>query len=69
MEHRIDVLSKILMTVGQKQEEQDRWCQGVVKSVLKGSRQPLVIVKWDGMPEVEGWEDSCEGAQLLFPSL
>ena len=52
LEHRIDVLSTFLVTVGDKQEEQERWCQGVVKSVIKDLRQPLVIVKWDGMPDV-----------------
>ena len=63
MEQHIDVLSKFLVTVGYKQEEQEIWCQGVVKSVLKNSRQPLVIVKRDGMPDVEGWEESRESAQ------
>ena len=28
-----------------------------------------MIVNWDGMPKVEGWEDSCESAQRLFTSL
>ena len=31
LEQRIDVLSTFLVTVGEKQEEQERWCQGVVK--------------------------------------
>ena len=57
-EHRIDVLSTCLVNVGEKQEENERWSQGVVKSVLKDSRQPLVIVNWYGMPDIEGWEDS-----------
>ena len=63
------MLSTFLVTVGDKQEEQDRWCQGVVKLVLKDLIQPLVIVKWDGMPDVEGWEDNHDSAQRLFPSL
>ena len=69
VEHRIDVLSKFLVTVGDKQEEQERWCQGVMKSMLKDSRQPLVIVNWDVMTDVKGWEDSRESAQRIFPSL
>ena len=52
MEQRIDLLSTFLVTVGDKQEEQYTWCQGVVKSVPKDSTQPLVIVNWDGMPDV-----------------
>ena len=28
-----------------------------------------MIVKWYGMPDVEGWEDSLESAQQLFPNL
>ena len=28
-----------------------------------------MIVSWDGMPDVKGWEDSRESAQGLFPSL
>ena len=69
LEQRIDVLSTFLVDLGDKQEEQERWCQGVMKSVLKDSRQPLFILKWDGMPDVKGWEDSRESDQRLFPSL
>ena len=68
-EQRIGVLSTFLVTVGDKQKEQDIRCQGVLKSVLKDSRQPFMIVNWDGMPDVEGWEDIHESAQRLFPSL
>ena len=57
------------MTVEDKQEEQNIWFQGVVKLVLKDSRQPFVIVNWDGMPDVEVWEDIHESAQRLLPSL
>ena len=63
LEQRIDVLSTFLVTVGDKQEEQERWYQGVVKLVLKDSRKPLLIVKWDDMPDVEGLEDSRESSQ------
>ena len=69
LEQRIDVLSTFLVTVGDKQEGHYRWCQGVVKLVLKDSRQPFVIVNWDGMPDVKGLEDSRESAQRLLPSL
>ena len=69
LEQCIDVLSTFLVNVGDKPEEQERWCQGVAKLVLKDSRQPLVIVNWDGMPDVKGWEDSRESAQRLLPSL
>ena len=40
-----------------------------MKSVINDSRQPFVIVNWDGMPDVKGWEDSRESAQQLLPSL
>ena len=69
LEQRIDVLSIFLVTVADKQEEQDRWCQGVVKSVINYLRQPFVIVNWDVMPDVKGWEDSRESSQQLLPSL
>ena len=68
-EHHIEVLSKFLVTVGDKQEEQERWCQGVVKYILKDPRQSFVIVNWDGMTDVKGWEDSSEIPQQLLPSL
>ena len=55
--------------MGDKQEEQERWCQGVVKAVLKYLRQPLVIVKWDGIPDIEGCEDIRESARWLLQSL
>ena len=28
-----------------------------------------MIVNWDDIPDVKGWEDSRESAQRLFPSL
>ena len=65
----IGMLSTFLVTLGDKQEEQERWCQGVVKLVLNDSRQTLVIVKWDGMPDVKGWEYSRENSQQLLSSL
>ena len=55
LKQRIDVLSTFFMTVGYKQEEQERWCQGVMNSMLKDSRQPFVIVNWDVMTDVKGW--------------
>ena len=69
LEQSIDVLSTFLVTVGDKKGDQDRWCQGVMKSLLKYLRQPLVIVKWDGMTDAKGLEDIRESAQHLFPSL
>ena len=69
LKQRIDVLSTFLVTVGDKQEDQERWCQGVVKSVNKYSWQTFVIVNRYVMPDVKGWEDSCESAQQILPSL
>ena len=69
LEQRIDALSTFLVTVGNKQEYQERWCQGIVKSVLKDWRQPLVIVNLNGMPDVEGWEDIRESSQQLLSIL
>ena len=40
-----------------------------MKLVLKDSRQPLVIVNWDCMHDVKGWEYSREIDQRLLPSL
>ena len=69
LEQSIYVLSTFLVTAGDKQEDQEIWCQGVVKLVLKDSRQPFVIVNWYGMSDVKGWEDIRESAQQLLPSL
>ena len=69
LEQRIDVFSTFLVTVGDKQEDQYRWCQGVLKSVINYSRQPFFIVNWYGMPDVKVWEDSRESAQQLLLSL
>ena len=69
LEQLLDMFSTLLVTVANKQEEQERLCQGVVKLVLKDPRQPFLIVNWYGMPDVKGWEDSCESAQQLLPSL
>ena len=38
------IMYTFLVTVGDKQEEKERWCQGVVKLVLKDSRQPREIM-------------------------
>ena len=38
LEQRVDVLSKFLATVENKQEEKERWYQILVKSLLKDSR-------------------------------
>ena len=69
LEQRIDMLITLLVTVGDKQEDQERWYQGVVRSVRKYSRQTFVIVNWDGMPDVKGWEGTRESTQQLLPSL
>ena len=69
LEQRIDMLSTSLVTVGDKQKEQERWCQGVVKQVLKDSRRLFVIVNWGGIPDGKGQEDSRESDQLILPSL
>ena len=69
LEQCIDMLSIFLVAVGDKQEEQERWCQGVVKLVLKDLRQKFVIVNWDGMLDVKGWEDSRESAKRLLSRL
>ena len=43
LEQCIDVLNTFLVTVGDKQEEQERWCQGFVKSLLKDFSKPFMI--------------------------
>ena len=42
---------------------------GCCEISAKDSRQPFVIVNWDGMPDVKGWEDSRESAQQRLTSL
>ena len=37
-----------------------RWCQGLVNSVVEDTREPTVVVEWDGMSDVEEWEEKRE---------
>ena len=57
---RVDVLCSIKVQVGAT--EVLRWCQGKVTKKLKGKmlrgkEVPTVMIEWDGMPDVGGWEE------------
>ena len=57
---RVDVLYSIEVEVGV--EKVIRWCQGKVTQKLKGKMLrgkdfPTVMIEWDGMPDVGGWEE------------
>ena len=58
VEERIDVLSSFDVVVDNRKTTPVRWCQGLVKSVVEDAREPPVVVEWDGMPDVEGWEET-----------
>ena len=45
-----------------------RWCQGTVTEVIKNVKKPLVMVEWDGMPDVEGFEESYKSKVELVES-
>ena len=69
---RIDVLSSIDVLVGK--ETQLRWCQGLVSDVVDDGapkvangkvRDATVMVQWDGMADVSGWEDGGNQSQVL----
>ena len=62
---RIDVLSSFDVVVDGAKVTSLRWCQGLVKSVVDDAREPTVVVEWDGMPDVTGWENKCESVQVL----
>ena len=36
-----------------------------MKSVVDNAREPTVVVEWDGMPDVTGWENKSESVQVL----
>ena len=69
VDKRIDVLSTFFVKVGGVDEPQLRWCQGRVESVVQNVKQPFVVVEWDGMPDVKGWERKSTAKQRLLPSL
>ena len=59
---RVDVLCSIEVQVGAT--EVLRWCQGQGKvtkklkgKMLRGKEVPTVMIEWDGMPDVGGWEE------------
>ena len=62
---RIDVLSSFDVVVDGAKVTSLRWCQGLVKSVVEDAREPSVVVEWDGMPDVTGWENKCDSVQAL----
>ena len=65
VEERIDVLSSFDIVVDNRKATPLRWCQGLVKSVVEDTREPTVVVEWDGMSDVEGWEEKRESTQVL----
>ena len=67
-EERIGVLCAIDVQVGA--DKVLRWCQGKVKSrlnaeMLWGKEIPTVMVDWDAIPDVGGWEDRRLGPTEL----
>jgi hypothetical protein len=64
MNKRIDVLYSFLLGSGEKVL---RWCQGKVIKVLTEKTKPMVVVRWDPMPDVEGKEDLSNKTQQVLP--
>ena len=66
-DRRIDVLSFMTVTVDGEKKSVGRWCQGKVIRVYD-SKQPMVRVLWDPMPDVGGYKTAKETNQRLLPS-
>ena len=45
-----------------------RWCQGLVLEVCENRNKLVVNVKWDAMPDVDGYEESSILNVVLLPS-
>ena len=43
------------------------WCQGKVTKCIRDD-PPLVIVKWDAVPDVDGYETKVEAEEELVPN-
>ncbi len=65
LNERIDVLAGF--DIPGKIEKNLRWCQGEVIAVYEHQEQ-WVRVRWDPIPDCEGWEESMETDQILRPS-
>ena len=42
-----------------------RWCQGEVKREVKERSYPTVMVKFNKMTDIAGWEKGGDGEQVL----
>ena len=56
---RIDVMSMI--------NNELEWCQGKVTECIRDDL-PLVILEWDAMPDVDGYETKVEAEEELVPN-
>ena len=56
---RIDFMSMI--------NNELEWCQGKVTKCIRDD-PPLVIVEWDAMPDVDGYETKVEAEEELVPN-
>jgi hypothetical protein len=65
LNERIDVL--VGFDIPGKIEKDLGWCQGEVIAVYEHQEQ-WVRVRWDLIPDCEGWEESMETDQILRPS-
>ena len=64
---RIDVTSSFDVDIEQKPREL-RWFQGKVLSMIGGTREPIVEVEWDSIPDALGYENTTVSNLRLLPS-
>ncbi len=66
MNERIDVLSELKML--ENKTSKLRLCQGKVIHVYEEQQVPTVCVRWDPIPDCNGWETHTESNQKLLPT-
>lgn len=60
---RIDVRCKV-----SEDDDGFQWCQGEVIEVMQMGERPVVNVKWDATPDLEGYEGETMSEQVLLPN-
>ena len=68
MKKRIDVLFPFDVDSDGRKETVLRWCQGVVIKVYENQKKPVVSVKWDAMPDVDGSDECTISDVILLPT-
>ena len=62
---RLDVLCGMNVMLDGKETKVLRWLQGEVKHAIEGRPFPAVMVEWNKMEDIVGWEKGGEAEQIL----